>query len=283
MSEKTLFSPASPKQALMLKRASDTQIVVIGGAAGSGKSHILNHLPLLVVDDPRTNCIMYRRTNPQLEGGLWPNGRKIWAEMPDWVPKEYKPKNIREKVKEVILYNGAKIKYNQAENTSRAKDDAQGQEFTLVCIDEATQHDWEFIEYLMSRLRSPSKHFSRMVMSCNPDPDHKLRQIIDWYLDEEGYPDPDKDGVQRYFITLDGEFQWGNTKAELGERFDIPEKDWESKILSFAFVSGTIYDNPPMMVLNPQYLAFLEGLNDIDKAQLLHGYLVAASFVMECR
>lgn len=28
-----LFKPASPKQALMLKRASDTQVVLVGGAA----------------------------------------------------------------------------------------------------------------------------------------------------------------------------------------------------------------------------------------------------------
>lgn len=30
--KKPIFAPASPKQELMLKRASDTQIVVIGGA-----------------------------------------------------------------------------------------------------------------------------------------------------------------------------------------------------------------------------------------------------------
>lgn len=28
-----IFKPASPKQALMMKRANDTQILVIGGAA----------------------------------------------------------------------------------------------------------------------------------------------------------------------------------------------------------------------------------------------------------
>lgn len=33
--KKALFSPASPKQALMMKRASDTNIVCIGGAAFS--------------------------------------------------------------------------------------------------------------------------------------------------------------------------------------------------------------------------------------------------------
>lgn len=139
--------------------------------AGSGKSHILNHLPLLVADDPKSNCILYRRTNPQLEGGLWTNGRDIWTGISRRkdVPDQYKIKNIRDQKKEIILNNGVKIKYQQAENTARAKDDAQGQEFTQILVDEATQHDWEFLEYLMSRLRSPSKHFSRMVMSCNPD------------------------------------------------------------------------------------------------------------------
>lgn len=114
---------------------------------------------------------MYRRTNPQLEGGLWPNGRSIWTgiDQLDHVPEQIKTKTIRDQKKEIILNNNAKIKYQQAENTARAKDDAQGQEFTLIGVDEATQHDFVFLEYLMSRLRSPSKHFSRLVMSCNPD------------------------------------------------------------------------------------------------------------------
>lgn len=210
--------------------------------AGSGKSHILNHLPLLVVDDPKSNCIMYRRTNPQLEGGLYPNGRAIWANLPDDAPWEIKPKVIRGQKKEIILNNGAKIKYQQAENTARAKDDAQGQEFTLVCIDEATQHDFVFIEYLMSRLRSPSRHFSRLVMSCNPSADHKLRELIDWYIGDDGFPIPERDGAVRYFITENGDFLWGNSREELGEKFNIPKDRWEGKILSFSFVSGTIYD-----------------------------------------
>lgn len=239
---KPIFEPASEKQALMLQRASDTQVVIIGGAAGSGKSHILNHLPLLVADDPNSNCIMYRRTNPQLDGGFYPNGRAIWKGLPEDAPDWLKPKVIREQKKEIILNNGVKIKYQQAENTAKAKDDAQGQEFTLITVDEATQHDWEFLEYLMSRLRSKSRHFSRMIMSCNPNPDHFIRTMIDWYLQEDGFVDPEKDGKIRYFITENGNFIWGNSREELGEKFNIPEDKWESKILSFSFVSGTIYD-----------------------------------------
>lgn len=230
--------------------------------AGSGKSTILNHIPLLVIDDPKSNCIMYRKTNPQLDGGFYPNGREI-----------YKPlaRTIREQKKEIILKNGAKIKYQQAENTARAKDDAQGQEFTLICSDENTQLDFELTKYLMSRLRSNSRHFSRMVLSCNPDPDHELRQLLDWYIGADGFPIPERDGVVRYFVTANNDFIWGDSREDLGEKLGIPEDKWESKILSFSFVSATIYDNPIMMELNPSYLAFLEGLNEVDKARLLHG------------
>lgn len=110
-----------------------------------------------------------------------------------------------------------------------------------------------------------------MVISCNPNPDHFLRTMIDWYLDEDGYAIPERDGVIRYFVQQGGDYIWGNTRKELGEKLNIPEERWEDKILSFSFVSGTIYDNPVMMEINPSYLAFLEGLNDVDKAQLLHG------------
>lgn len=235
--------------------------------AGSGKSHILNNLPLLVLDDPNSNCILYRKTNPQLEGGLWPNGRDIYANS---MPASMKPR-IREQKKEIVFPNGAKIKYQQAENTARAKDDAQGQEFTLIGIDEACQHDWEFLEYLMSRLRSKSKHFSRLVMSCNPDPDHKIRELIAWYIGDDGFPIPEREGVIRYFIKEGDKFLWGDSREELGIKYEIPEEDWEGKILSFSHVSGLVYDNPFMLENNKSYVAFLEGLNEVDKAQLLYG------------
>lgn len=102
-------------------------------------------------------------------------------------------------------------------------------------------------------------------------PDHKIREIIDWYIDDDGFPIKERDGVVRYFVTEGGNFIWGNSKEELGKKLNIPEERWEGKILSFSYVSGLIYDNPHLIKLNPGYLAFLEGLNDVDKARLLHG------------
>lgn len=222
----------------------------------------------MFIDDPKTEMVMFRRSNPQIKGagGIFSTGCGIYNQLPEGQRPKIKTGDL-----EVIWPNGAKLKYQQAENVAQSKLNAQGLQWTFVGIDEGTQFEWEQIEYFMSRLRSESKHFSRMVISCNPDPSHEIKDMISFYLDEDGYPDPNKDGIVRYFIQRDGEYHWGETRQELAERFGIPEKDWEHKILSFSFVSATIYDNPPMIENNGSYLAFLEGLNEVDKAQLLHG------------
>lgn len=66
---------------------STAQVTIIGGAAGSAKSHILQMLPLKIIEDPRTACIMFRRTTPQLtgQGGLVDKARMIYNELPDEV------------------------------------------------------------------------------------------------------------------------------------------------------------------------------------------------------
>lgn len=118
-------------------------------------------------------------------------------------------------------------------------------------------------------------------MSCNPDPDCEwLLRLVKWYLDEEGYPDPDKDGVIRWFIRRGGEFVWGASKEELLDKHGrrdangnlLPETHkLQIRPLSFTFISANIYDNPVLLEENPDYLSWLEGLNDVDKARLLHG------------
>lgn len=118
-------------------------------------------------------------------------------------------------------------------------------------------------------MRSASSYPSRMVISTNPEPDHYIRTLIDWYIDPEGYPDPEKDGVLRYFIQLNGQFIWGDTKQELIDKYKTDT--FTPKPISFTFISANIWDNPLMIANNPSYLAFLEGLNEIDKARLLYG------------
>lgn len=100
---------------------------------GSGKSYILQMLPLLFVDDPRSNMVMFRRTNPQIKGagGIFETGCGIYNQLPEGQRPKIKTGDL-----EVIFpttgkngklaYNGAKLKYQQAENVAQSKLNAQG-------------------------------------------------------------------------------------------------------------------------------------------------------------
>ena len=254
------FAPASRKQQMVLE--SEAQIMVIGGAAGSGKSYLLQLMPLLIVNDPRTACIMFRRTVPQIrgQGGLFDKAKDIYNQLPPVVKPKFKENEMT-----ATFPNGATVKWQSMQHVSD-KYDIQGLEFTFIGVDEGTQFEWEQLEYMMSRLRSNSKYPSRMVISCNPDPDHYLRKMVDWYLDKDGYPDPTKDGVIRYFVRVDDQYMWGDSVEELKKRYGKRVKP-----VSFTFISSTIHDNPPMLINNPEYLAQLQGLNEVDRARLLYG------------
>lgn len=254
------FAPASRKQQMVLE--SKASIMVIGGAAGSGKSYLLQLMPLLIVNDPRTACIMFRRTVPQIrgQGGLFDKAKDIYNQLPPQIKPKFKENEMI-----ATFPNGATVKWQSMQHVVD-KYNIQGLEFTFIGVDEGTQFEWEQLEYMMSRLRSNSKYPSRMVISCNPDPDHYLRQMVDWYLDEDGYPIPERDGVLRYFVRIDDNYMWGDSPEELKERYGR-----RCKPVSFTFISSTIRDNPPMMINNPDYLAQLEGLNEVDRARLLYG------------
>lgn len=254
------FAPASRKQQMVLQ--SEAQILVMGGAAGSGKSYLLTLLPLLIIDDPRTACVMFRRESPQIrgQGGLFDKAKEIYNQLPPQVKPRFKENDLT-----ATFPNGAKVQWQSMQHVSD-KYNIQGLEFTLIGVDEGTTFEWEQIEYMMSRLRSNSKYPSRMVISCNPDPDHQLRKMIDWYIDEDGYPIPERDGVLRWFIRIEDQYIWADSEEELKEKYGK-----KTRPVSFSFISSTIYDNPPMLLSNPDYLAQLEGLNDVDRARLLHG------------
>ena len=263
---------ASLKQQRVVDAFQKVQVLVIGGAMGGGKSYLMTLLSAMLMDDPNTMVGFYRESLPQLEGpgGLIDTTKKIYSQLEDNIPHKWNKKP------NMLTVTGgpgagARIEYRGIA-TDKDTENARGLQYTLIGIDEATAFSQYSIEFLMSRLRSDSKHFSRMILSCNPDPDHYLCDMIkDYYLDEEGYPIDERAGDIRYFYRHDGEYYWGDTREEIAEQFDIPEKDMEAKIMSFSFVGVTIRDNPPVLASNPGYLAFLEGLGKIERARNLDG------------
>ncbi len=123
------LGPKSKKQEMILN--SDAQITLIGGAAGSGKSYLLQMLPLRYIDDPNTRCIMFRRTNPQLlgQGGIFELSQSMYSGL----PKAHRPR-FKRQPPEATFPNGATVRWQGMEHTKN-KFDIQGLQFTLIGVD----------------------------------------------------------------------------------------------------------------------------------------------------
>ncbi len=105
-----MLGPTSLKQELILN--SDAQMLVCGGAAGSGKSFLLNLIPLRYVDCPKFNGIIFRRNTVQLKGagGMFDTAKEIFTNL----PKDNRP-IVREYDLTATWPNGSKIKYSHLE------------------------------------------------------------------------------------------------------------------------------------------------------------------------
>lgn len=103
--------------------------------------------------------------------------------------------------------------------------------------------------------------------TMNPSVDSWVRKWVDYYLypehhDQHGRPDPEKQGKIRWFVRIDNEMVWADTREELTEKFPLATP------LSFTMISAGVYDNP---YIEKSYIAFLEGLPRIEKELLLYG------------
>lgn len=241
-------------------------VVLFGGAAGSGKSEIGVIDFLRYTDIPNFIGVMTRRTTPQLQGpgGLFTKCKRVFSQA--YQPHEY---TWRAKDGKFVFHeSGAEVYLKHFE-----RDDTdinwQGAEANLFYIDEGTQFTQHMVQYIMSRMRNPScpQVLPRLRITCNPDADHFMRKWVEPYLFEDGTPDRSKDGWLRYFSFSDGGFVWADSKEELKAEHGIEEED----ALSFMFISATVMDNPIVQKINPKYVSWLRGLKGVEKARLLEG------------
>lgn len=256
------IGPVSRKQEMYVKSTAD--VTIFGGAAGSGKSEIGVIDFLKYADVPNFIGLITRLTTPQLKG---PGG--IYSKCKHYFDKVYGDQYYwREKDgKFVFPHSGAEI-YLKHYQSEADYVNFQGVEANLFLIDEGTQFSVDKVSYIMSRMRNPKcpEIQPHMKITCNPDADHFLRKWVDWYLQDDGRPDPEKDGVIRYFAMEDGEFIFAATAEEL-----MSAGKKASDVLTYTFISANVYDNPVVMEKNPKYVAWLEGLKPVEKERLLYG------------
>lgn len=194
-------------------------------------------------------------------GGLFDNAVRMY--------KQIDPKlRVRRQTLELVFSTGAELKFSFLDGPND-KYNFQGSELTWIGFDEIQQLTEDNVTYLISRLRSTDVDYKlQMYATGNPDYDSFIRHWVEFALDERGIPVRKENYPTRYFVKLDNQIEWADTRDELEA---IYGKGDDNGIISFKYVPGNIYDNPPLIKANPRYLSQLLALDRVERERLLEG------------
>lgn len=254
------IGPQPGPQEDFLKSPAD--IAIYGGAAGGGKSYALLLEPLRHWDNKLFGAVIFRRNATQVrnEGGLWQESLKLYTPL---------GANPREYFLEHQFPSGMRVKFAHLED-EKAVFDWQGSQIAMIGFDELTHFSETQFFYMLSRNRSDSGVPGYVRATCNPDPDSWVRKFIDWWIGKDGFPIPERSGVLRWFIRINDEIHWADTRDELARRFQSADGD---PVLpkSVTFIPSKIYDNKILLAKDPGYLANLNAMTRVDRARLKDG------------
>lgn len=113
-----------------------------------------------------------------------------------------------------IFPSGAKVVFGHLERYADCLS-YQGSQIPLIAFDELTHFDEDVFWYMFSRIRSDSGIDGYIRATTNPDPDSWVRTFIDWWIGENGLAIPERSGKIRWFIRINGECIWGDSRMDL--------------------------------------------------------------------
>jgi predicted phage terminase large subunit-like protein len=244
--------------------ATSADIAFYGGAAGGGKSYALLMEPLRhIMTVPGFGAVIFRRESPQItnEGGLW-----------DTAETMYRPLAAQPRQAPVLDWRfqpfGNTVKFSHMQHEGD-RFNWQGAQIPLICFDELTHFTRDQFFYMLSRNRTACGVRPYIRATYNPvPPDDEtggwIHEFVGWYLDANGeYPDPAKAGLIRWFVNVNDTLHWFNSRAAAVTAYpDIPPK-------SFTYIPASVTDNKILLAADPDYLANLYGLGNVDQERLL--------------
>lgn len=144
----------------------------------------------------------------------------------------------------------------------------------FIGFDELCEFTERQFFYMLTRARSTSGIRPYVRATCNPDSESWVARLIDWWIDDDGFPIPERSGVVRWFARLDERLEWFDSKRDAiraciksgmsrSEAVDVPK--------SFTFVPAKLEDNPTLMKNDPGYRANLLIQSKVDRERLLRG------------
>lgn len=259
--------------------ATPADIAIVGGSRGGGKSYILLMNALYDITNPNFRAIIFRKDLDDLSD-IIDTSQELYADFGTY-----------NRAKNDMTWNfkqGGWLTFSyHAMDYGAFHDRYQGKQYPYIGIDEVTQMSFKKFKILTMSNRNAYNIRSRIVGSCNPDPDSWVAQFIEWWINPEtGLPIQERAGKVRY-CTMPGEdvteIVWGDTREECFEKckdqimeywtddmaeFGTPE---ELFIKSVAFIPAKLTDNKALMASDPTYLANLYNQDDETKARFLEG------------
>lgn len=236
---------------------SDADIAIYGGAAGGGKSWGLLLDFVRYVDYGGYGGVIFRRTYPQIknEGGLWDTSESLYPALGAYP---------RESDVEWRFPSGASVRFCHLQH-EKNKHEWQGAQLARIGFDELTHFTEGQFWYLLSRARTMIGVKPQIRATTNPDADSWVAALIDWWIDAEGYPVPERSGILRWFVRANGALVWADHADDLRELYP------KTQPKSLTFISAKLTDNPKLMEADPDYLANLQAQGAVDRARLLDG------------
>ena len=258
--------------------SSDADIAIYGGSAFAGKTYALLMDDLPHIHDNHYASVTFRRATPQITnpGALWDESCRLFA--------SFGARPLSNSL-EHLFPSGAVVKYAHLEHVLdvRAWDGAQ---VPVVKFDQLESFEASQFWYMLSRNRDPSGHLKPYCRAtCNPDPDCWLAEFLSWWIDQnefltDGSPNPNygyaiwaRSGILRWFIRINEEITWADSKKELLLKHGIEglavEDPEQIRPMSVTFIPGRIWDNKIGMRNDPGYLAKLKAMSRVERARLL--------------
>lgn len=219
------YIPQGGLQEFMFTSKAD--IILLGGQPGGGKTLGLLLKALDGVDKKGYGCLIVKKQLIATKGG---SGTII-----DDAKRVFNFGNSEFTVSDNPTFTwpawGTSVTFTHANfsaETEKGLFDAQEKlknfQNAAIFVDEATDHDWRIINYLLSRNRDSSGVPPKFIMTFNTNSHHFTRKLIDWWIDERGHVIPERIGVVRY-AKIGGDsvkdIVWGNTREEVVEKANI--------------------------------------------------------------
>ena len=250
-------------------RRTPADICIYGGAAGGGKTVGLILEPLRHVGRVANfTAVFFRRTMPQIT-----NPGALWDESRNFYPRVGGTPHLG--VREWRWPLGSKIKFANLQFETTVYD-WQGAQITLICFDELTHFTAHQFFYMVSRNRSTCGVRPYIRATCNPDADSWVADFLAWWIDQEsGLPIPERAGVVRYYVRVSENIVWADRPEDLLQHLpqpeDLPPGFDLPRPISVTFIPASVFDNPALLQVNPEYLTWLLSLPLLERERLLHG------------